>query len=82
MKNKRRSFQDLPAHENPQFSEDGIEIYRKLREKYPSNSDEDLDDILNGICAALVVMVRNNVEKSNYFSILQLIYKILHKNLS
>jgi hypothetical protein len=77
----RKAFQHLPGDENPQFTEDGKKIYLELRKKYPNNTDKDLDNILNGLCVALIYLVINNVEKSNHKNFLQLIWKILNKNL-
>ncbi len=77
---KRKSFQKLPSEENPQFLEDGKQIYIDMRKKYPNNSDKDLDDILNGLCAALTCLMYDNVEKSNHKNFLQLVWKILNDN--
>ncbi len=76
----RKSFQELPAHENPQFLEDGKRIYFEMRKKYPKNTDIDLDNILNGLCASITCLMRDNVQKDNYKQFLQLVYKILIKN--
>ncbi len=81
MNKERTPFQDLPGKENPQFLIDGKRIYMELKEKYPNNTNEDLDNILNGLCAALICLVRGNVDKSNHKNFLQLIWKILNKNL-
>ena len=78
---KRKPFQDLPGEQNPQFLEDGKQIYLYLRNKYPNNTDKDLDNILNGICASLLCLVHANVDKSNHKNFLQLIWKILNKNI-
>ena len=77
----RKAFQYLPGDENPQFLEDGKRIYLELRKKYPNKTTEDLDNILNGLCAALTCLVYDNVEKSNHKNMLQLIWKILNQNI-
>ena len=76
-----KSFQDLPGEENPQFLEDGKRIYLELRKKYPKNTTEDMDNILNGLCASLICLMNANVDKSDHKNFLQLIYKILNKNI-
>ena len=80
MTSERKSFQHLPGNENPQFLEDGKRIYQEMRKKYPNDTNEDLDNILNGLCAALTCLVYANVDKSNHRNFLQLIWQILNKN--
>ncbi len=77
----RKAFQHLPGNENPQFLEDGKRIYLEMRQKYPNNTNEDLDNILNGLCSALVCLVYDNVAKDNHKNMLQLIWKILNDNI-
>lgn len=77
---ERKAFQHLPSQENPQFLEDGKRIYSEMKSKYPNATNEDLDNILNGICAALTCLMFDNVDKSNHKIFLQLIWKILNKN--
>jgi hypothetical protein len=79
---ERKSFQDLPGDENPQFLEDGLSIYKMLKDKYPNQSVEDLDNILNGICASLIILMKNQVAKDNHKNFIQLVYKVLTKNLN
>ena len=81
MDEKRKAFQHLPGTENPQFLEDGKRIYLELRKKYPENTDKDMDNILNGLCAAIVCLVTANVDKSNHKNFLQIVWKILNQNL-
>lgn len=52
-----------------------------MRKKYPKNTDEDLDNILNGLCASLVCLARDAVQKENHKQFLHLIWKILNDNL-
>ena len=78
---ERKAFQDLPGEYNPQFASDGVEIYEMMKKKYGTNNVESLDNILNGICASLILLVKSNVEKEDYKYILQLIFKLLNKNL-
>lgn len=77
---ERKSFQNLPANENPQFLDDGKRIYLEMRKKYPKYNNVDLDNILNGLCASITCLMMDNVEKDNYKQFLQLVYKILIKN--
>lgn len=78
---ERKAFQHLPGKENPQLLEDGKRIYLEMRKKYPNNTNEDLDNILNGLCASLICLMYDKVNKSNHKNFLQLIWKILNKNL-
>ncbi len=79
--NNRKAYQHLPGEENPQFGEDGLWIYNEMRKKYPNNDVIDLDNILNGICASLSILMHVNVDRSNHLAFLQLIYQVLKKNL-
>lgn len=76
----RKAFQYLPGNENPQFLEDGKKIYLELKKKYPSKTNRDLDNILNGLCAALTCLIYENVDRSNHKKFLHLIWKILNDN--
>ncbi len=78
---QRKVFQDLPGNENPQFLEDAKEIYISLAKKYPPVNVKNLDNILNALCASITILAVNNVEKNNHKNFIQLIYKILNKNL-
>ncbi len=77
----RKSFEYLPGDENPHFIEEGIRIYKELRNKYPGNNEIDLDNVLNGLCAALIVLMRENMPKSDHKYFLQLLYKIISQNI-
>ncbi len=81
MDKSRKSFQHLSGDENPQFLEDGKRIYLEMRQKYPQNTNEDLDNILNGICASLACLAYENIHKSDHKGFLQLIWSILNKNI-
>jgi hypothetical protein len=77
---KRSSFQHLPSEENPQFLRDGKELYAQMRGKYPHENDKDLDNILNGLCAALTILMAAHVPKDNRVYMIQIIHKILTQN--
>jgi hypothetical protein len=77
---ERKPLQSLPGKEYPQFMTDGKRLYKELKEKYPNQNDEDLDNILNALCAALVCLTVGNVEKDDRKMFLQIIYKILDQN--
>jgi hypothetical protein len=81
MREKRKAFQDLPGNENPQFLEDGKRIYYEIRKKYPNNTTEDLDNILNGLTCALHCLMKCHVDKENHKNFLHLIWNILNKNI-
>lgn len=78
---KRKAFQHLPSEENPQFLENGKRIYLEMKNKYPNKTNDDLDNILNGICAALTCLMFDAVNKDNHKYFLQLIHSILSKNI-
>jgi hypothetical protein len=77
----RKSFQPLSAEENPQFLMDGRNLYNNMKRKYSSHTNIDLDNILNGLCAALTCLMFDKVDKSDHLQFLQLIHSILKKNL-
>lgn len=76
----RRAFQNLPGAENPQFVEDGRRIYLELKEKYPNKNNKDLDNILNGLCASLIYLMYDNVDRSDHKMFLHVVWKILNNN--
>jgi hypothetical protein len=78
----RKTFQELPAAENPQFLADGKRIYSSMRSLYPNDTVVDLDNILSGMCVALACFMWENVDKSDHKEFLQLIWQILNKNIS
>jgi len=78
---ERKSFQHLPSEENPQFLNDGKQLYSLMKSKYPKRSIEDLDNILNGMCAAITCLMFDNVDKADHRNFLQLVWNILNKNL-
>lgn len=78
---ERKTFQPLRGDENPQFLEDGKWIYWKMKEKYQKKTHKDLDNILNGICASLILLMEDSVDKDNKKIFLQLVYQILLKNI-
>jgi hypothetical protein len=80
MTTERKAFQPLPGKENPQFLEDGKRIYQEMRKKYPNDTTEDLDNILNGLCASLTCLFVAHVGKDNRKNFIHLIYKILMDN--
>jgi hypothetical protein len=61
--------------------ENGVEIYKKLRLKYPKTNQEDLDKVLNSLCAAVVILIMNNVDKENYGPFLQCVYHCINTTL-
>jgi hypothetical protein len=77
----RKAFQALSGAENPQFLEDGLKIYIYLRKKYPENTNTDLDNILNGLCAALTCLMAQHIDRDDSRQFLQLIHKILSSNI-
>ncbi len=80
-KKERKAFQNLPHEENPHHLENGIRIYKELKEKYPQECNEDLDSILNSLCCALICLIKISVDPDNRRNVLQLIHIILSKNL-
>lgn len=77
----RKCFEDLNSQDYPQHIRDGIRIYKELKELYPPKNTENLDNILNALCASIIILVINNVEKDNLNVMKQVIWKILDKNL-
>lgn len=80
-KNKRTPFEFLPGKDNPQFLADGKRIYSEMRKKYPNDTTEDLDNILNGLCASIICLMDDCVDKDNHKNFVQLVFKILSQNI-
>ncbi len=78
---KRKPFQELPSEQHPEFLQDGKYLYLYLKEKYPKETVENLDNILNGLCAGMICLIRSSVSYDDYNAFLQLIHKILSDNL-
>lgn len=81
----RKSFG--PISDGPISDEDskiasdlGLDIFLNLRNKYPDDTVKDLDIILNSLCAALILLIKNRVEESYHLDMVQLINKILIHN--
>ncbi len=81
MNEERKIFQNLPGKENPQFAKDGKSIYQAMREQYPNDTVEDFDNILNGICASLILTMKMHVNEDNHRPFTQLVYSILNRNI-
>jgi hypothetical protein len=64
-----------------QILEDGQRIFLEMRAKYPNNTNNDFDNILNGLCASLICLIKVAVDKDNHRVIVEIIHKILTKNL-
>lgn len=67
--------------ENSRFAEDGMKLYLELRQKYASETEYELDYVLNILCSSLVCLAVRNVEKDDRMQLLQTIYRILLRNL-
>lgn len=78
---KRKRFSGATDDENSMFSKDGLVLYLELRNKYGNQTEDNLDYILNTLCAALVYLITRNSEKDSHMQLLQSIYKILLKNI-
>lgn len=59
----------------------GMKIYKQLREDYPEHDSKNFDLILNSLCAALIFLMRHNIEEENRKIIVSLVNEILNKNL-
>lgn len=82
MTEERQSFQDLPGTANPQFLENGKKIYEELKAKYPERNIIALDNITNSLCAALACLMHVSVSPDDRPHFIQIIYKILNKNIN
>lgn len=78
---ERKGFQPLSGKDNPHFLQDGKLVYAVLKERYPKETIEHLDNVLNGLCAALTCLMTTSVEKDNRRNFVQLVYKILSDNI-
>lgn len=77
---KRKSFGPISDNDNKTASDLGLDIFLNLRNKYPEDTVKDLDIILNSLCAALILLIKNRVDESNHLAMVQLIHKILSHN--
>lgn len=78
---ERKPFERLSLADNPQFQEDGVALYKALKEKYPHPTVLNLDNILNALVYALTTLAINSVAQDNRMNFLQLIYTILKENI-
>lgn len=59
----------------------GWDIYELLVKQFPNRNHQDLNMILNTICASLVIHIKNNVEEDDRKTIIQFIYNCLNENI-
>jgi len=81
MNTERKCFGDLLQDENLKAFRIGKEIFFKLKQLYPENNVQNLDLILNTLCASLVCLIAHAVNKDNYSISIQLVHKILTRSL-
>lgn len=81
MGDKMNRYKDFAPLDDPNFIEDGKRLYLAMRQKYPNKNDEDLDKILNGLCAAMYCLMYANVPKEKHSDFLDLIYTIIKQNI-
>jgi hypothetical protein len=78
----RKLYENLPSHKNSHyFLSEGKNIYLSLVEKYPENTIENLDSILNILCCGLLCLM-SEVKKECRKDFISLVKLILEKNLS
>jgi hypothetical protein len=74
----RKAFQEIKGKN---FAEDAKEILKLLTQKHPQVNTESFDNILNSLCASIVIFIKMQVHPDNYAPMIQLVHKILTKNL-
>ncbi len=77
---EKRSFEPTSDQENAAYLNCGIEIYKQLR-IFCIEQKQDNDFILNTLCAALICLIKNHIKPEDEKQFLQLIHRILSKNL-
>jgi hypothetical protein len=78
---KRKAFQNVSEEDNLEYRRTGLEIYYLLKVKFPRENDQDMDCILNTLCAALYFFASNHVLVENQKQFVHLVYRILDNSL-
>jgi predicted metallo-beta-lactamase superfamily hydrolase len=83
--------QDSPKREEPidplfkdgtdPYSKEGLRIYLELIERYPERSVDNMDIIMNSMCAALVCLAHHTVPEEDYKSFKEFIRDLIDSNL-
>ena len=73
-----KMFEKYGEDSNKIFIKEGTNIYNELKEGYPESNVTDRDTILNSLLYALLVMMDQEVDRSNHKYFLQLVWKILN----
>jgi len=81
MSDDRRAFGSIPKDEAEIARQEGIVIYKLLRQKYKDSSTSDYDMILNTLCVSLICLIKTSCPPDNYPYMFQIIHKILQENL-
>lgn len=76
-----KPFQPMSKEDNKECTVNGISLYEMLKEMYPNQNVKDLDMILNSLCIALIVHMKENVDQDNHKYFLQLIHKTINDNI-
>lgn len=77
---KKRAFEPTTDDENAAYLQCGIGIYKQMK-IFCIKHKLDEDFILNSLCVSLVCLIKNDVDKDQEKEFLQLIHRILSKNL-
>lgn len=77
---KPKPFQEIPAEMANDCLIKGLEIYRMTAITCTYTELYEKDYILNSLCASLYFFICNNVKKDDHHEMIQIIYKILTKN--
>lgn len=74
------AFKDLDENKNNISFVTGAEIYANLRKRFPEESMEHYDLILNSLCMALTCLIKSKVKSDHRLVFAQLIHKIITNN--
>lgn len=77
---KRKAFGPIDKKSYDIASLEGFQIYSELIKRHGNDTTEDLDQVMNSLCFALICLMKNHVDKDNIPVILQVIHKILSEN--
>jgi hypothetical protein len=78
---ERKTFSDISPEDNAKCAKMANEIYASLSKHFSEDDINGLDNIMNSLCGCLVIMLRRNVARDNHKPMLQVIHRILTRNL-
>lgn len=66
--------------DKPDFFINGLDIYKNLKDRYPSKEWEDLDNIMSSIFTALFMFCQQDLKEDEREQVIKMIMKRLKKH--